>query len=126
MGAVCIPIVVVGAPMGAMLSSHLHRLTLAAILYCVDFAQFVGALAVVKPWKHKRDGGKTDKPFNLCATSIAIMVGGAGIFALMAWSGLKLSDHIAEKEAQKKQDSIESGTELEEGKATKIETVAAN
>merc|ERR1711998_225214 len=115
--AVCIPIVVVGAPMGAMLSSHLHRLTLAGILYAVDFAQFVGALVVVKPWKHKRDGGKTDKPFNLCATSLAIMFGGAGIFGLMAWSGLKLSDHIAEKEeAALKAAAIENGTALEEGK----------
>jgi len=95
--AVCIPIVVIGAPVGAMLSSQLHRLTLAGILYVVDFAQLVGALIAVQPWKDRKDGGKTDEPFLLCATSIAIIVGGAATFALMAWAGLKLSEHIAGK-----------------------------
>ena len=116
--AVCIPVVVIGAPVAAMLSSHLHRLTLAAILYSVDLAQFIGALVAVRPWKHKSDGGKTDQPFLLCATSMAIMIGGAGAFSLLAWGGLKLSDSIARREdkieqAGAKADPIEVGIELE-------------
>ena len=107
--ACCIPIVVVGAPVGAMLSSHFHRLTLAGILYCVDLAQFVGAIAVVKPWLHKNDGGKTTEPLVLCSTSIAICVFGAGFFTTMSWFGLKLSNSIEDKKRAAQSDIDEEG-----------------
>ncbi|CAN0380354.1 unnamed protein product, partial [Ectocarpus sp. 13 AM-2016] len=44
---VCVPVVVIGAPLGSLLGSHLHRLVLAAMIYITDGVQFVGALAIV-------------------------------------------------------------------------------
>lgn len=84
---VCVPIVVVGAPMGAILSSHFHRAVFAMLIYIVDVAQFVGALVIIKPWLSKSEGGKTDKPEELCGTSAAILVAGALFFTATAFAG---------------------------------------
>lgn len=84
---VCVPIVVVGAPMGAILSSHFHRAVFAMLIYVVDIAQFVGALVIIKPWLSKSEGGKTDKPEELCGTSAAILVAGALFFTGTAFAG---------------------------------------
>jgi hypothetical protein len=35
----CVPIVVVGAPLGSLLGSHMHRLVLAWFIYVLDFVQ---------------------------------------------------------------------------------------
>lgn len=43
-----------GAPLGSLLGSHLHRLVLAAMIYITDGVQFIGALAIVRPWSHHR------------------------------------------------------------------------
>lgn len=47
-----------GAPLGSLLGSHLHRLVLASFVYVTDGVQFVGALAIVRPWSYH----KTDTP----------------------------------------------------------------
>ena len=39
--AVCVPIVVFFAPFGSMLSSHLHRQVLAALIYILDTVALV-------------------------------------------------------------------------------------
>ena len=41
---VCMPMVVVGAPFGAICDSYLHPLTLAWPVYFIDAAQLIGAL----------------------------------------------------------------------------------
>ena len=41
---VCMPIVVIGAPLGAICDSYLHPLTLAWLVYFIDAAQLIGAL----------------------------------------------------------------------------------
>ena len=46
--AVCVPIVVFFAPFGSMLSSHLHRQVLAALIYILDTVALVS-----KPVKSK-------------------------------------------------------------------------
>jgi uncharacterized membrane protein YfcA len=51
---VCAPIVVVGAPLGSVLGSYVHRLVLAAFVYVTDFVQLLGALIVVQPWSHEK------------------------------------------------------------------------
>ena len=66
---VCVPIVVIGAPLGAIISSHFHRTIFAVLIYLTDIAQFVGALIIIKPWLDKDNGGKTDTPFHLTASS---------------------------------------------------------
>lgn len=104
--AVCIPIVVVGAPLGSLVGSHFHRLVLASFVYVTDTAQLVLALIVVKPWVHKDDGGKTDTPTHLTITSAAILISGAIFFKLIEMSGRRLLDiqeaRIAERERETK------------------------
>ena len=41
---VCMPMTVVGAPLGAICGSYLHRLTLAWIVYFIDAAQMISAI----------------------------------------------------------------------------------
>ena len=48
--AVCIPVVVLGAPVGSVISSYLDRLCLARIIYILDSMQLVIAVAIIKPW----------------------------------------------------------------------------
>lgn len=50
--------VVLGAPLGSLLGSHFHRLVLASLIYITDGVQFIGALAIVRPWSYH----KTDTP----------------------------------------------------------------
>ncbi len=80
---VCIPVVVIGAPLGAVVSSHLHRTVLAYMIYVIDLAQLIGALYVVRPWTTE----KTDTPVDLCITSAIILVSGCAFFSMLAVAG---------------------------------------
>eukprot|EP00811_Abedinium_folium_P032700 NODE_5724_length_1740_cov_9.951023.p1 GENE.NODE_5724_length_1740_cov_9.951023~~NODE_5724_length_1740_cov_9.951023.p1 ORF type:complete len:469 (-),score=167.43 NODE_5724_length_1740_cov_9.951023:279-1685(-) len=97
----CMPIVVIGAPLGSIIGSHVHRLTLAAMIYVITFAELIGALYIVKPWCMKSESNdcKTDTPTNLCVTSVVMFVGGALFFRVLAICGLKLMNAIEENEA---------------------------
>ena len=88
------PIVVIGAPLGSVVGSHFHRLTLAAFVYVTDTVQLIGALYVVKPWLYKKDGGKTDTPVDLSVKSIVMIIGGAIFFTVLAKLGMKLMTHV--------------------------------
>ena len=46
--AVCVPIVVFFAPFGSMLSSHLHRQVLAALIYILDTVALVSKAVNIK------------------------------------------------------------------------------
>lgn len=48
--AVCIPVVVLGAPLGALISSHLNRNTISYLIYFTDFFQLVTAYIIIQPW----------------------------------------------------------------------------
>lgn len=91
--AVCVPIVVIGAPVGALIGSHWHRLALASIIYVLDTAQLVGALYVIQPWTTK----KTDTPLHLSLTSVIIFVCGAIFFRLLSYLGLRMMTDIEKK-----------------------------
>jgi uncharacterized membrane protein YfcA len=84
---VCIPIVVVGAPLGSVIGSYFHRLTLAYLVCILDFVQFVGALIVVRPWLHTNQGGATDAPALLCLVSVCVLFGCAFLFSALAKKG---------------------------------------
>lgn len=85
---VCVPVVVVGAPLGSLLGSHFHRLVLASMVYITDGVQFIGALFVVQPWSHH----KTDTPLSLSITSVAILILGGMLFSALAKAGSYLLD----------------------------------
>lgn len=86
--AVCVPIVVIGAPFGSVIGSHFHRLVLAAMVYITDTVQLVVALAVVKPWL--KQPKKVDDPLHLTGTSITFLILGAIFFKVMEVSGRKM------------------------------------
>jgi len=111
--AVCAPIVVFGAPLGSYLGSHFHRLTLATIIYLVDFFQLVGALVVVQPWTTN----KTDTPLRLTLSSAGIFVFGMVFFRIIAHLGMKLMGHI-ESENQLKSVKDVDVIQQEEGRSS--------
>mmetsp|Transcript_26 Transcript_26/g.31 ORF Transcript_26/g.31 Transcript_26/m.31 type:complete len:418 (+) Transcript_26:135-1388(+) len=85
---VCIPIVVLGAPMGSVIGSHFHRLVLASFVYITDTVQLIGALAIVRPWSTL----KTDTPLHLSLTSLVIVISGGIFFRLLAYAGERLME----------------------------------
>lgn len=89
---VCAPIVVVGAPLGALLSSFLHRQVLAGFIYVVDTVQLLGALYVVRPWTHAKcnKASRCDPP-HLVATSIALFVCGVATFYGLRHCGKRIA-----------------------------------
>eukprot|EP00543_Licmophora_paradoxa_P017065 CAMPEP_0202457142 /NCGR_PEP_ID=MMETSP1360-20130828/14223_1 /ASSEMBLY_ACC=CAM_ASM_000848 /TAXON_ID=515479 /ORGANISM="Licmophora paradoxa, Strain CCMP2313" /LENGTH=417 /DNA_ID=CAMNT_0049077137 /DNA_START=104 /DNA_END=1357 /DNA_ORIENTATION=- len=80
--SVCVPIVVLGAPLGATISARLPRHWLAYLIYFLDTVQFVSALVVIRPWSKP-------SPTNiwLCVTSGATLIVGSAIFFLIANAG---------------------------------------
>eukprot|EP00041_Stephanoeca_diplocostata_P011105 m.180335 g.180335 ORF g.180335 m.180335 type:complete len:463 (+) comp18413_c0_seq2:271-1659(+) len=87
---VCIPIVVIGAPLGSVVGTHFHRLTLAALVYVIDSILFTVALVVVKPWLAQKNGGKTEHPAALCITTMVVLGIGSLFFHWLSYKGLQL------------------------------------
>lgn len=73
-----IPVVVLGAPMGALVVNKLQRLHIAGFLYSIILIQFVSAILIIQP------GGK------LLAFSVATFLAGLVIFFLLTRQGRKL------------------------------------
>lgn len=82
----CVPIVCIGAPLGALMSSHWHRLVIAFLVVGIDVAQLVGAIYVIRPWTKEH----TPYPVELCVNSAMLMVGSAIAFSLLAFGGSRL------------------------------------
>ena len=73
--AVCVPIVVIGAPLGSIIGSHFHRQVLAALVYILDTLSLVSAFILVKQTPQ------------LIGLSIGLIVGGALLFILLTRFG---------------------------------------
>lgn len=80
--SVCIPVVVIGAPVGATIASIVARHWLAYFIYVLNTVQFISALAIIKPWSKP-------PPDNvwLCALVAVITVFGSLFFSLVAFWG---------------------------------------
>lgn len=79
--SVCIPVVVIGAPIGATIASMIARYWLAYFIYILNTVQFITALAIIKPWSKP-------PPDNvwLCTLVIVITVIGSLFFhQVAAW-----------------------------------------
>ncbi len=83
---VCVPIVVIGAPLGSVLGSHFHRQLLAALIYIIDTSALIGAFVLVKQTP------------SLVGTAIGIIVGGFIFFFILTKLGNKLMESIDETE----------------------------
>ena len=121
-------IVVIGAPLGSVVGSYVHRLVLATFVYVTDFVQLVGALIVVRPWSdHKchKDGervqhgsagrwrGTNCEPVHLCWTSALLFASGLVAFYIFQLAGEKLMERNAriEKEVLGDPDDVEKAAE---------------
>ena len=100
---VCVPIVVIGAPLGAFVGRKMHRLTLARAVYVADSIQLAGALFVIRPWLGRAHGGKVDNPLVLSLSSIFIFIVFGLLFRFLSALGLaRITDLEASKGKQKK------------------------
>ena len=85
--AVCVPVVVFGAPIGSVLGTHFHRLVLAAFVIILDTIALVSAFAIIRPL-----------PPVLYGSCIGVIVGCFGLFMLFTFIGGKMLDRYEEKE----------------------------
>ena len=99
---VCVPVVVLGAPLGSVLGSWVHRLTLARMIYFTDLVQLVGALVIVKPWLGEDAGW-------LMSVTVAVCLVSCSMFYWMSRGGLRLLSSLKEDERE-----VEMRTEGEE------------
>lgn len=70
---VCIPVVMLGAPLGAFVVSQAKRLHIINFLCFIILVQFIGAILVIKPHG------------DLLLFSIGAFIAGIGIFFLLTW-----------------------------------------
>jgi uncharacterized membrane protein YfcA len=80
--AVCIPIVVIGAPIGATISARVSRHVISGCIYFLDTVQFISAIAIIQPWS---------KPYpnniGLSVACVGTLLIGSGFFWLLANAG---------------------------------------
>ncbi|CAH1778846.1 unnamed protein product, partial [Owenia fusiformis] len=111
---VCIPIVVIGAPMGSVIGSYLHRLVLASFVYIITTAALIGSFVVIRPLTP-----------DLIGLAVGIVVGGGLIFFLLTLAGTKILKHVEEQE--KKEITMGNSDSLPNSVRTdKMFTVADN
>jgi len=75
---VCVPVVVIFAPLGSIISSHFHRQVLAALVYLLDTIALVTAFVVIP------------MTAELGIISGSLLAGGFIIFFLMSRAGQRL------------------------------------
>ena len=83
---ICAGVVVIGAPLGSVLSSHFHRLVLAGLIYILDTITLVTAFIVVPQTPA------------LIGVSVGIIVGGFLFFYMLTLIGNKLLEKISNEE----------------------------
>ena len=97
---VCAPIVSIGAPLGSILGSFVHRLVLAWAVYITDVVQLLGALIIVKPWVKDDSTPGKDTPLHLTSTSAVIFVSGIIFFYSLQLGGRRVLAHNSQLEEQ--------------------------
>ena len=86
--AVCVPIVVLGAPLGSVIGSHFHRQILASLIYILDTVALISAYIIVPLTKV------------LIGLSVGIIVFGFLFFFLVAYVGQKIMKGLEEETEQ--------------------------
>jgi len=93
--AVCVPIVVIFAPLGSIISSHFHRQVLAVLVYILDTIALVTAFVVIPITLH------------LGIMSGCLLLGGFIIFLLMSKAGQRLLEQ--EEQRQREEEEVVGG-----------------
>ena len=81
---VCVPVVVIGAPLGSVIGSHFHRLVLAALIYILDTVALVTAFIIVP------------QSVALTSVSVSIIIGGFIFFYVLTVVGERIMKGIPE------------------------------
>jgi len=103
--SVCIPIVVVGAPLGAHIPTILSRHQISYVLYFLSTLQFISAYVIVRPW-----GEPSPHGVGLIVSSAATLIIGTLFFIKAANFGELRDAEIITKEASEisDQESMEN------------------
>lgn len=104
--AVCVPIVVLGAPLGSVVGSHFHRQVLAGLIYLLDTVALVSAYAIVPLTKA------------LIGASVGIIVFGFIFFGLITYAGHKLMENIEEEKEELPQTQMDTSDQKKNGLKT--------
>ena len=99
--AVCLPIVVWGAPFGSLLGSHFHRQVLAASLYIVTTVSLVSAFVIVK------------QTITLGAIAGGVMLCSCSVFILLTIAGKRLLKYTNEEQSKREDITISTIVEIE-------------
>ena len=94
--AVCVPIVVLGAPLGSVIGSHFHRQILASLIYILDTVALISAYATVPLTKV------------LIGLSVGIIAFGFIFFGLIAYAGQRIMKELEEEKEQLLQGQVRS------------------
>ena len=100
--AVCVPIVVLGAPLGSVIGSHFHRQILAGLIYVLDIVALISAFVIV--------------PMSAALWGAAggIIAFGFFFFGLITYAGQKIMEGIEEEKEQLPQVQIDGGAKKNE------------
>ena len=102
--AVCVPIVVLGAPLGSVIGSHFHRQLLAFLVYLTDTTALISGFVIVK------------QSALLTIVSVSIVVCGFVFFGMISYAGHKIMNGISEEgdeTAEHLGDTIDVSREIE-------------
>ncbi|KAJ7353840.1 hypothetical protein OS493_032115 [Desmophyllum pertusum] len=102
--AVCVPIVVLGAPLGSVIGTHFHRQVLAGLIYVLDTVALVSAYAIVPLTKA------------LIGASVGIIAFGFIFFGLITYAGQKIMERIEEEKEQLPQTQVNGEAEGKENR----------
>ena len=97
--AVCVPIVVLGAPLGSVIGSHFHRQILAGLNYVLDTLALISAYAIVPLTKA------------LTGASVGIITFGFAFFGMITYAGQKIMEGIEKNKEQLPQTQADAEAE---------------
>jgi len=84
---VCVPVVALGAPLGAVIASYLDRRCFARFVYFANITQVIGAFNIIKPWN-------AEMGLFLTVSCVVLIVVAAAIWGLVVHLGTKMIDEF--------------------------------
>lgn len=97
---VCVPVVALGAPLGAVVVSYLDRRCFSRFVYFANITQIIGAFNIIKPWN-------AEMGLFLTVSSFVLIVVAAAVWAVVVHLGTMMMEEFEQKEG--------SDSESEEG-----------
>lgn len=109
--AVCIPVVVLGAPLGSVIGTHFHRLVLAGWIYLTDTVALISAFCLVP-----------QTPV-LIGISVGIILFGFSFFLMLTKAGESLMIDIESRRAAEKRDNVHDSSDYNNPEKVPLESM---